>query len=200
MKFAKLVVASHNQGKIKEIKQMLAPYQVDVVSADDLKLPDVEETGQTFEENARLKAETLAKMSGFYCLGDDSGLCVNCLGGKPGVYSARYAPNRDFDKAMDMLLSEIKESGSNDRSAYFSCVLALAEPNGKTKVFEGRVNGTIAEKKSGSNGFGYDPIFIPEGYAKSFAHFTNEEKNAISHRGRAFQKMIAEVFQSIKKS
>ena len=200
MKFAKLVVASHNQGKIKEIKQMLAPYQVDVVSADDLKLPDVEETGQTFEENARLKAETLAKMSGFYCLGDDSGLCVNCLGGKPGVYSARYAPNRDFDKAMDMLLSEIKESGSNDRSAYFSCVLALAKPNGKTKVFEGRVNGTIAEKKSGSNGFGYDPIFIPEGYAKSFAHFTNEEKNAISHRGRAFQKMIAEVFQPIKKS
>ena len=200
MKFAKLVVASHNQGKIKEIKQMLAPYQVEVVAADDLKLPDVEESGKTFEENARLKAETLAKMSGFYCLGDDSGLCVNCLDGKPGVYSARYAPNRDFDKAMDMLLDEIKATGSKDRSAYFSCVLAVAKPNGRTKVFEGRVNGTIAEEKSGSNGFGYDPIFIPEGYSKSFANFTNEEKNAISHRGRAFQKMIADIFKEKKKS
>lgn len=194
MKIEKLVVASHNQGKINEIKNMLAPYHVAVFSADELKLPDVEETGTTFEENARLKSETLAKLSGCYCLGDDSGLCVSCLNGRPGVYSARYAPNRDFDKGIDKLLGEIRESGSDDHSAYFACVLALTSPNGETRVFEGRVNGKIVMEKLGHNGFGYDPVFVPEGFDKTFANFSNDEKNKVSHRGRAFQKMIAEVF------
>ena len=182
MNMKKLVVASHNAGKIREIKSMLEPFQVEVVSAAELDLPDVEETGSTFEENARLKSEALAKESGCYALGDDSGLCVNCLSGRPGVYSARYAPNRDFDKGMDMLLEEISESGAKDRSAYFACVLALTSPAGETRIFEGR------------NGFGYDPIFIPDGFDKTFANFDKEEKNRISHRGRAFQKMIEEVF------
>ena len=194
MKISKLLLASHNKNKLAELKNMLKPYQVEVVSAVELNLPDVEETGETFEDNARLKAETLAKMSGFYCLADDSGLCVNCLGGKPGVFSARYASNRDFDKGMDMLLAEIENSVSDDRSAYFCCVLALANPNGKTQFFEGRVNGKIARQKSGKGGFGYDPIFIPEGYDKSFAELGAEEKNRISHRGQALQKFVKACF------
>ncbi len=194
MKIEKLIVASRNSGKIREIREMLAPYRVAVLSAEEAGLPEVEETGATFEENARLKSETLAKLSGCFCLGDDSGLCVSCLGGRPGVYSARYVPNRDFDKGMDKLLDEMKQSGSSDRSAYFSCVLALTSPDGKTKVFEGRVDGIIAGEKSGCGGFGFDPLFIPDGFDKTFAHFTREEKNKISHRGRAFQKMIAAIF------
>ena len=194
MKITKLLLASHNKNKLAELKNMLKPYQVEVVSAVELNLPDVEETGETFEDNARLKAETLAKMSGFYCLADDSGLCVNCLGGKPGVFSARYAPNRDFDKGMDMLLAEIENSVSDDRSAYFCCVLALANPNGKTQFFEGRVNGKIARQKSGKGGFGYDPIFIPEGYDKSFAELGAEEKNRIPHRGQALQQFVHSPF------
>ena len=191
---SKILVASHNQGKIKEIRDMLAPFNVEVVSADELRMPDVPETGHAFVENAKLKAETLAHMSGFFALGDDSGLCVKCLGGKLGVLSARYAPNRDFDKAMDMLLDEIKQTGSADRSAYFECVLALADPQGKTYVFEGKVEGKIAEKKAGKKGFGYDPIFVPDGFDKTFAELGEEEKNKISHRGRAFQKLIQEIF------
>ena len=186
----KIVIASHNQGKISEIREMLAPFEIEVCSAKELNLPDVEETGTTFEENARLKAETLAKASGLPCLADDSGLCVNALSGRPGVYSARYAPDRDFDKGMDMLLTEIVHSGSDDRRAHFSCVLALAYPEGTCRVFEGRVEGQIAREKSGNGGFGYDPIFIPDGFDKTFGHFSAEEKAAVSHRGRAFAKFI----------
>jgi non-canonical purine NTP pyrophosphatase, rdgB/HAM1 family len=186
----KIVIASHNQGKISEIREMLAPFEIEVCSAKELNLPDVEETGTTFEENARLKAETLAKASGLPCLADDSGLCVNALSGRPGVYSARYAPDRDFNKGMDMLLTEIVHSGSDDRRAHFSCVLALAYPEGTCRVFEGRVEGQIAREKSGNGGFGYDPIFIPDGFDKTFGHFSAEEKAAVSHRGRAFAKFI----------
>ena len=190
-KITRLVLASHNPGKLKEIADMLRPYRVEVLSAAELNLPDVEETGKSFEENARLKAETLSRMSGLVCLADDSGLCVDCLDGRPGVYSARYAPDRDFDKGMDMLLTEIAATGDQARKAHFSCVLALADPNeGKTRIFEGRVDGYIQEKKTGSNGFGYDPIFVPEGYEKSFAELTSGEKAKISHRGRALQKLL----------
>lgn len=186
----KIVIASHNQGKISEIREMLAPFEIEVCSAKELNLPDVEETGTTFEENARLKAETLAKASGLPCLADDSGLCVNALSGRPGVYSARYAPDRDFNKGMDMLLTEIAHSGSDDRRAHFSCVLALAYPEGACRVFEGRIEGQIAREKSGNGGFGYDPIFVPDGFDKTFGHFSAEEKAAVSHRGRAFAKFI----------
>ena len=187
----KIVIASHNQGKIAEFRKMLAPLEIEVCSAQDLSLPDVEETGTTFEENSRLKAETLAKVSGLPCLADDSGLCVDALEGRPGVYSARYAPNRDFDKGMDMLLAELEQSGFDNRSAHFSCVLALAIPGEETKVFEGRVDGKIALEKSGNKGFGYDPIFIPEGFNKTFGHFEADEKASISHRGRALEKFVA---------
>lgn len=188
----KLVIASHNQGKIKEISELLAPFGIDVVSAVDLNLPDVEETGTTFEENARLKAVALAKLSGEFCLADDSGLCVDALDGRPGVYSARYAPNRDFDKGMEMLLQEVSQSGQKTRAAHFSCVIALADPKDLScKIFEGRVNGHLSEEKHGNGGFGYDPIFVPdEGDGRTFAEMNGEEKSKISHRGRALSAFI----------
>ncbi len=194
MKIEKLVVASHNQGKIDEIKRMMAPFKVDVVSARELELPDVEETGTTFRENAALKANQLSEISGLPCLADDSGLCVDALGGKPGVYSARYAgPERDFDRAMEYLIEELRNSGSNDWSAHFSCVLALKIPGRECRFFEGKVEGEIVSEKSGHNGFGFDPIFKPHGFDKTFANFTAEEKAKISHRGRAFEKFCREL-------
>ena len=188
----KLVIASHNQGKIKEISELLSPFGIEVVSAVDLNLPDVEETGTTFEENARLKAVALAKLSGEFCLADDSGLCVDALDGRPGVYSARYAPNRDFDTGMEMLLQEVAQSGKKTRAAHFSCVIALADPKDLScKIFEGRVNGHLSEEKHGNGGFGYDPIFVPdEGDGRTFAEMNGEEKSKISHRGRALSAFI----------
>ena len=121
-------------------------------------------------------------------MADDSGLCVNALDGRPGVYSARYAPNRDFDKAMDMLLKEIEDTKSSDRSAYFACVLVLGYPDGTYKSFEGRVDGVIIKQKQGTSGFGFDPVFAPLGYDKTFAELGAEVKNKISHRGRALEK------------
>ena len=189
-KFKKIIFASHNEGKISEIKNMLKPLGISVLSGNDLQLPDVDETGATFEENAYIKAIAAAKQQNIPCIADDSGLCVDAIGGRPGVYSARYAPDRDFDKGMDKLLQELKETNSDNRAAHFSCVLVLAQPDGSYKAFEGRVDGHIAQKKSGKKGFGYDPIFIPTGYTRSFAEFDSVEKNKISHRGRALQKFI----------
>ena len=189
--YKNLIFASHNNGKIAEIKKILEPLGINVLSANDLKLPDVEETGQTFEENAYLKALAAAKEQNIPCIADDSGLCVDAMNGRPGVFSARYAPDRDFDKGMDKLLNELAETKSNNRSAHFSCVIVLAYPNGNYKSFEGRVDGSIATKKSGNKGFGYDPIFIPTGYNCSFAEIGSDEKNKISHRGRALQKFIS---------
>lgn len=188
MKIEKIVVASHNLGKINEIKTMLEPFKIAVIAASELNLPDVEETGTTFEENSRLKADELAKISALPCLADDSGLCVEALGGRPGVYSARYAPNRDFDKGMEMLIEELDATGIDDRRAHFSCVLALAVPGVETKIFEGRVEGQITKERHGTAGFGYDPIFMPDGFDKTFGEFDAIEKNKISHRGRAFAK------------
>lgn len=191
MKFDKIILATHNQGKIAEMGEMLKPLGIAVSSAAELNLPDVEETGTTFEENAKLKAEQLSALSGLPCLADDSGLCVDALNGRPGVYSARYAPNRDFDKGMQMLLDELSSTKDTERKAHFSCVMAFARPDEKTQVFEGRVDGKIAQAKKGCGGFGYDPIFVPdEGDGRSFAEFDGAEKNKISHRGRALRKFL----------
>lgn len=191
LKYKEIIFASHNQGKIAEIRELLSPYGVKVLSATDLDLPDVEETGKTFEENAYLKALAAAKAKNIPCFADDSGLCVDAIGGKPGVYTARYAPNRDFNLGMDKLLKELDDTNSKNRAAHFSCVIVFAKPDGSYKSFEGRVDGNIATSKTGSAGFGYDPIFIPTGYSRSFAEISSEEKNKISHRGRALQKFIA---------
>lgn len=192
MTIKKIVIASHNKGKIAEISALLKPYQIEVISAVDLNLPDVEETGTTFEENSRLKAVELAKLSGEYCLADDSGLCVDALGGRPGIYSARYAPDRDFDKGIIKLLGEVEATHSENRKAHFSCVIALANPQTlDCQIFEGRVEGTLSKEKHGQGGFGYDPIFVPdEGDGRTFAEMNNEEKSKISHRGRALAKFV----------
>lgn len=189
MKLEEIVFASHNEGKIKEIKKLLAPYGIKVKSALDMDLPDVEETGETFEENSLLKSRTIAKLVNKPCLADDSGLCVDALNGAPGVYSARYAPNRDFDKGMEKLLAEMEKSPNKSRNAHFSCVISLAWPDGQYKVFAGKVDGKIALHKMGVGGFGYDPLFVPEGFTSSFAQMSQEEKNKISHRGRAVEKL-----------
>lgn len=189
-KFNKIIFASHNNGKINEIREMLTPLGITVLSGNDLNLPDVEETGSTFEENAYIKALAAAKEQNIPCIADDSGLCVDAIGGRPGVYTARYAPERDYNQGMDKLLYELAETRSTNRSAHFSCVIVLAYPNGDYKSFEGRVDGSIASQKSGQSGFGYDPIFIPTGFNRSFAEFDSEEKNKISHRGRALQKFV----------
>ena len=189
MKLEEIVFASHNDGKIKEIKKLLAPYDIKVKSALDMDLPDVEETGKTFEENSLLKSRTIAKLVNMPCLADDSGLCVDALNGAPGVYSARYAPNRDFDKGMEKLLAEMEKSPNKSRNAHFSCVISLAWPDGQYKVFAGQVDGKIAFHKMGAGGFGYDPLFVPEGFTSSFAQMSQEEKNKISHRGRAVEKL-----------
>lgn len=198
-KFNQLIFASHNKGKISEIRDILAPLGIKVLSADDVDLPDVDETGQTFEENAYLKAFAAAKQQNIACIADDSGLCVDAMGGKPGIYSARYAPNRDFNLGIEKLLKELADTKSNNRAAHFSCVIVLAYPDGSYKTFEGRVDGKIAAQKSGNSGFGYDPIFIPTGYTKSFAELMPEEKNKISHRGRALQKFVNYLTHEIEK-
>jgi len=185
-----IIFASHNQGKIKEIRQILTPLNIRVISADEIDLPDVEETGTTFEENAALKAMAVAKLKNLPCLADDSGLCVDVLDGRPGVYSARYAPNRDFQKAMQKLLNEMAETHSTNRNAHFSCALVLAYPDGSYKVFEGRVDGEIIFEQKGENGFGFDPVFKPTGYDKTFAELGSDIKNKISHRARALEKFI----------
>lgn len=191
MTLSEVVFASHNAGKIKEIKELLQPFGINVKSALDIELPDVEETGSTFAENSLLKSQTIAELTGLPCIADDSGLCVDALNGAPGVYSARYAPNRDFDKGMEKLLAEMAQSPNKSRKAHFSCVISLAFPNGGYELFEGRVDGHIATEKQGNGGFGYDPLFIPDGFAKSFAQMSNDEKNQVSHRGRAVEKLKA---------
>ena len=151
LKYREIIFASHNRGKIAEIREMLNPYGIKVLSAADLELPDVEETGKTFEENAYIKALAAAKAHNIPCFADDSGLCVDAIGGRPGVYTARYAPNRDFNLGMDKLLKELQETNPQNRAAHFSCVIVFARPDGSYKSFEGRVDGKIATHKSGKS-------------------------------------------------
>lgn len=183
-----LVLATHNKGKLEEVRALCAPYKISVVSAGELNLPEPEETGMTFEENALLKARAAAQASNLPALADDSGLCVEALDGAPGVYSARWAgAQKDFTFAMQRIQTALKEKNIETSQAYFACVLALAFPDGKTKIFEGRVDGTLAFPPRGRKGFGYDPIFIPEGEIQTFAEMDLAMKQRMSHRARAFE-------------
>ncbi len=191
-----LVIASHNAGKVDSIASLLGSYVSNFLTASDMNLPEPEETGETFQENAVLKAKAAAQASGKVCLADDSGLCVNALDGAPGVYSARWGgPEKDFNLAMEKVNNELQ--GQTDRSAYFVCVLALAWPDGHTEVFEGRVHGEIVWPMRGDKGFGYDPIFQAEGYNITFAEMEPEAKRAISHRRKAFDQMVQSCFEPI---
>ena len=184
-----LVLASHNKGKLKEFDALLKGLVGEVKSAGDLGLIEPPETGTTFLENATMKAVKAMKACGLPCLSDDSGLSVNALGGAPGVYSADWAgPDKDFKMAMEAV--HTKMGNDADRSAYFTSVLVLAYPDGRTEVFEGRVNGQIVWPPRGLAGFGYDPMFVPDTNDKSFGEMSAEEKHAISHRARAVEKFI----------
>lgn len=191
----KLVLASHNRGKIFEFRGLLAPYGVEVIPARDLGVEEPEETGATFAENALLKAAASAAAAGLPALADDSGLEVEALGGAPGIYSARWAgEERDFSAAMAKVEAELAARGAVtpvQRRANFICVLCLAQPNGEAEVFEGKVFGHLRFPPRGENGFGYDPIFVPEGYDMSFGEMDIEAKHRLSHRFVAFEKFVA---------
>lgn len=191
----KLVLASHNKGKLAEIIDMLAPHGFEVLSAGDLDLPEPVEDGDTFEANAAIKALAAAKATNLPALADDSGFCVNGLNGDPGIYSARWAgPGKDFGVAMEAVHTKLQENGSSDKTAYFVAVLCLAWPDGHTQFYRGEVHGDLAWPPRGLEGFGYDPMFVPEGETRTFGEMGKDEKHItpegkpLSHRARAFDK------------
>ena len=191
----RLVIASHNAGKVREIAELLGPHGIEPVSAGDLGLPEPEETGTTFVANAELKARQAADLSGLPALADDSGLCVEALDGEPGIFSARWAgESRDFNEAMRRVEMNLGTKGPNaSRNAHFVCALALAWPDGHIEWFEGRVDGTLVWPPRGDRGFGYDPVFLPDGGDQTFGEMDPAGKHAISHRADAFRQLVAAV-------
>ena len=191
----KLVIASHNEGKVREIRALLAPYGIEPVSAKSLDLPEPEETGTTFVANAELKAMQAADLSGLPALADDSGLCVEALNGDPGIFSARWAgESKDFGLAMQLVEDNIQKLGpETDRDAHFVCALALAWPDGHVEWFEGRVEGQLVWPPRGGNGFGYDPMFLPDGHDRTFGEMAADEKTPLTHRADAFRQLVAAV-------
>ncbi len=192
----RLVVASHNAGKLREIAALLAPHGVEALGAPDLGLDEPEETGASFRENAEIKAHAAARASDLPALADDSGLVVPALGGAPGIHSARWAgPTRDFAAAMARLEADLAKTAQTDRRAHFACALALAWPDGHCETVEGAVHGRLVFPPRGTRGFGYDPVFVPDGHAITFGEMDPAEKHRISHRARAFARLIAACFE-----
>lgn len=187
----RLVIASHNQGKIREIADLLGPFGIEPVSAASLDLPEPDETGTSFIANAELKALLAADLSGLPALADDSGLCVEALNGDPGIFSARWAGGaRDFGMAMQRVWQEVSAKGPDaGHDAYFVCALCVAWPDGHTESFEGRVDGGIVWPPRGDRGFGYDPFFVPVGHDRTFGEMEPEAKHAMSHRAHAFAQL-----------
>ncbi|MXP28438.1 RdgB/HAM1 family non-canonical purine NTP pyrophosphatase [Porphyrobacter algicida] len=199
----RLVIATHNAGKLKEIGLLLDPYGVECISAGSLGLPEPAETGTTFVQNALIKARAAAEGAGIVSLADDSGLSVDALDGRPGVYTADWAerqwfegdPGRDWFMAMGKVEGMLQAKGADaSRACAFHCVLAIAWPDGEYAVYEGRAPGTLTWPPRGTMGFGYDPVFVPEGYGQTFAELDPEEKHRISHRADAFARLVAEQF------
>jgi XTP/dITP diphosphohydrolase len=188
---ARLVVATHNPGKARELREIL-DNRFDLTTAGELGLAEPDETETTFTGNALLKARAAAQASGLIALADDSGLSVAALDGAPGIFSARWAgPGKDFADAMAKVEARLEATGAEDRGAWFTCALAVAWPDGPAVVVEGRVDGTLTFPPRGTRGFGYDPIFIPEGLAETFGEMDPAAKDALSHRTRAFAKLKA---------
>jgi XTP/dITP diphosphohydrolase len=194
------VIATHNPGKLAEMRELLALYGIDAVSAGELGLPEPEEIGNTFQANARIKAQAAAAASGAAAFADDSGLAVDALGGEPGIHSARWAgPKKDFSVAMEMVEAKLRECGAvkpEDRRAHFVSALCVAWPDGHVEEFEARVAGTLVWPPRGTKGFGYDPMFLPDGFTRTFGEMDSEEKHGLpprgkglSHRARAFLKL-----------
>ena len=202
-----LIIATHNAGKLREMRELLAPYGIDAVSAGALGLPEPEETGTSFRDNARIKAVSAAAAAGLAAFADDSGLAVDALGGEPGIHSARWAgPDRDFAHAMAEVQRRLEESGARSpgqRKAHFVSALCVAWPDGHLEEFEGRVDGVLVFPPRGEKGFGYDPIFLPDGFDRTFGEMTGEEKHGLpplgrglSHRARAFLKLAEACLRS----
>ncbi|MGW1512025.1 RdgB/HAM1 family non-canonical purine NTP pyrophosphatase [Streptomyces sp. NPDC002394] len=202
MTHQRLILATRNAGKITELHAILADAGLDLelVGADAYPdVPDVKETGVTFAENALLKAHALAQATGLPAIADDSGLCVDVLNGAPGIFSARWAGAHGDDKAnLNLLLAQLSDIDDAHRGAHFACAAALALPDGTERVVEGRMPGTLRHAPVGTNGFGYDPILQPEGYEVTCAQLTPEQKNAISHRGKAFRALVPVVRELVK--
>jgi XTP/dITP diphosphohydrolase len=194
----RLVVASHNPGKVREIAELVRGQGVEVVSAADLGLDEPEETGDSFVANAILKAEAAAQASGLPALADDSGLAVDALDGAPGIYSARWAgPDKNFATAMEKVEAALAKAGATDplqRGAHFVCALCLSWPDGHREVFEGEIDGTLVWPARGGSGFGYDPVFLPSGGGLTFGEMDPAEKHAMSHRARAFHQLVEACF------
>ena len=196
----RLLIATHNSGKLKEMRELLAPHKIDAISAVEMGLSEPEETGTTFRENARIKADAAAKASGLPAFADDSGLVVDALDGAPGIHSARWAgPVKNFRRAMEKVEEKLRERGATgpaQRGAHFVSALCVAWPDGHIEEFEGRVDGSIVWPQRGDKGFGYDPIFLPNGHGRTFGEMPGEEKHGLppkgkglSHRARAFLKL-----------
>ncbi len=196
----RVVIATHNPGKLKEMRELLSPYGVQAVAATELGLAEPEETGASFAENARIKAVAAARAAKLPAFADDSGLVVEALGGAPGIHSSRWAgPDKDFARAMRMVEEKLEGASARDpaqRSAAFVAALCLAWPDGHMEEFEGRVEGTLVDAPRGTQGFGYDPLFLPDGFERTFGEMSTEEKHGLpprgqglSHRARAFIKL-----------
>jgi XTP/dITP diphosphohydrolase len=212
LRAGRLVIASHNEGKVREIAELLGPYGIEPVSAAELDLPEPDEIGATFVDNADLKARQAADLAGLPALADDSGLCVDALDGRPGIHSARWAlvdpkvppgagpgeiqGGRDFGRAMERVHAELLEVDEEaGRNAHFVCALCVCWPDGRAESFEGRVDGILVWPPRGKNGFGYDPMFQPIGYGQTFGEMNPDEKYAISHRAAAFRKLVAALIE-----
>jgi len=193
----RLVLATRNAHKVREVRRILADtgVEIDVVGADEYPdLPDVVETGTTFAENALLKAHAVAAFTGLPAIADDSGLCVDALGGMPGVFSARWAGRHGDDAAnLELVLAQLGDVPADRRGAQFICAAALALPDGAERVVQGRLVGSLLGETRGTNGFGYDPIFVPDGETRTTAEMSPDEKDAISHRGRAFRALAEQL-------
>jgi len=191
----KLVIASHNAGKLREISALLAPFGVEVTSAGELGLPEPAETETTFVGNARIKARFASRETGLPALSDDSGICVDALDGAPGVFTADWAETpdgRDFNLAMERVWTALEEKNAAEpRTAHFTCTLCVAWPDGSDQIFEGIVAGNLVWPMRGTNGFGFDPMFLPTGNTQTFGEMAAEDKHAMSHRSVAFKKLIA---------
>ncbi|WP_088286190.1 RdgB/HAM1 family non-canonical purine NTP pyrophosphatase [Kineosporia sp. A_224] len=194
---SRLVLATHNAHKVEELRRILgdAGLPVELVGMDAFPdVPDTAETGVTFAENALLKAHAVAAATGLPAVADDSGLCVDVLGGAPGVFSARWSGRHGDDAAnLDLLLAQVSDIADDRRGAHFACVAALALPGGVERVVEGRMTGVLVRERRGTNGFGYDPVFVPVGEERTTAEMEPEEKDAISHRGRAFRGLVPHI-------
>jgi len=194
----KIVIATHHEGKLEEFAALLKPHGVTAVSAGELGLAEPAETEHTFAGNARIKAVAAMKASGLIAVSDDSGLCVEALGGAPGVHTADWAgPDRDWNRAMRLVEEKLQAKGAttpDKRGAYFACTLCVIWPDGEERIYEGRAQGTLAWPPRGQLGHGYDPMFVPDGETRTFAELAPEEKNRISHRAKALEMLVRDLF------